>query len=75
MSQAPVESILPMPAAILMAVFCSFMLGKFLLSAFRRRRDSTGWQGGVVGAIVAAYLLITLLWGIWVHLTAAAVNR
>jgi hypothetical protein len=76
MIQGPVESPFPpTPVAILMAVFCSFMLGKFLLSAFRRRRDSTGWQGEVAGVIVAAFLLIMLLWGIWAHLTAAPVDR
>jgi hypothetical protein len=76
MSLGPVGSPFPAtPVAIVMAAFCSFMLGKFLLSAFRRRRDSTGSQGYVAGVIVAAYLLIMLLWGIWVHLGAVAVNR
>jgi hypothetical protein len=68
MSKGPVGSPFPAtPVAILMAVFCSFMLWKFLLSAFRRRRDSTGWQGYVAGVIVAACFLIMLLWGIWIH--------
>jgi len=68
MSTGPVGSPFPaMPVAILIAAFCSLMLGKFLLSAFRRRREGSGWEEYVAGVVLAAFLLILLLWGIWIH--------
>ena len=71
MSAGPVGSEYPgTPVAIVMAAFCAFLVGKFLLSAFRRKRDRTTKQNygaDVVVAIVAAYLLVMALWAIWIH--------
>ena len=69
MSAGPVGGEYPgTPVAIIMAAFCLFLVVKFSLSAFRRRRDGAASYGThVVVAIGAVYLLVIFLWGIWIQ--------
>jgi hypothetical protein len=50
--------------------FCAFILGRSALTAYRRRHDVTGregWEAPVLVALVAAFLLASALWAIWIH--------
>ena len=73
MSAGPVGSEYPgTPVAVIMAVLFSFLMARGLLSVFKRRDGSgntTRQRVGadVVVAIVAAYLLVTILRAIWIH--------
>jgi hypothetical protein len=71
MNGGPIGSEYPgTPVVIMMAAFCSFLVGKSLLSAFRRRRDRTtgrSYGADVLVAIIAAQLLVMALWAIWIH--------
>ena len=58
------------PVMLIVAGFCGFLVGRSILSAYRRKHDAALRQNpgaSVWVAIVAAYLLVMALWAIWVH--------
>lgn len=71
MNAGPVGSEYPgTPFAVILAILFSVLLGKALLSIFRRRRGGKTSQSDgadVVVAVGAALLLVMVLWAIWIH--------
>jgi hypothetical protein len=58
------------PAMLIFAGLSAAILGKSVLTAYRRKHDVTGregWQAPVLVAFMAAFLLAIALWAIWTH--------